>query len=128
MRMIIIAALFAASPALAQDVTEGQVLYERHCATCHGIKADGLGPMAPALVVQPTVLTALSAGNAGVFPMTRVVKRIDGRDPLVAHGSAMPIYGDFFEGDDTPLKTESGQPLLTSRSVVDLIAYIQSLQ
>ena len=84
--------------------------------------------MQAVLTVQPTDLTALSAANDGVFPMGRVVKRIDGRDPLVAHGSPMPIYGDFFQGRDASLKTESGQPIITSAPVTDLIAYLEGLQ
>ncbi|MEZ5714037.1 MAG: cytochrome c [Paracoccaceae bacterium] len=121
-------AVAMAAPAMAQDEAEGARLYERHCATCHGIDATGAGPMAGVLVVQPVDLTALAKGNGGVFPSLRVVRRIDGRDPLVSHGSPMPVYGDFFEGDDTALKTESGQPMMTSRAIADLVAYLKTLQ
>ncbi len=65
-----------------------------------------------------------SVNNGGEFPLIRVIKRIDGRDPLVSHGSPMPVYGDFFEGQDVSLKTAAGQPILTSRPV----AYLGSLQ
>jgi mono/diheme cytochrome c family protein len=128
--MFLLAGLAAAmaAPAMAQDETEGARLYERHCATCHGIDATGAGPMAGVLVIQPVDLTALAKGNGGVFPSLRVVRRIDGRDPLVSHGSPMPVYGDFFEGDDTALKTESGQPMMTSRAIADLVAYLKTLQ
>jgi len=125
---IIMAAVLAAGSAAAQDAGEGQALYERHCATCHGLEAEGNGPMAPALVLQPVDLTALTEANGGVFPMVRVVKRIDGRDPLVSHGSPMPVYGEFFEGDDTPLKAETGQPIMTSRAVADLVAWLLTVQ
>ena len=58
-----------------------------------------------------------------------MVKRIDGRDPLVAHGSPMPVFGDYFERVfDVPMKAPSGQPILTSQPVVDLVAYLQELQ
>lgn len=115
-------------PALAQDADTGAALYRQYCATCHGIAATGQGPMAGALVVRPTDLTALRAGNGGVFPTERVVRRIDGRDPLVSHGSPMPVYGFFFEGRDKAIKAPSGQPILTSEPIVDLLAYLQSLQ
>lgn len=114
--------------AMAQDVEEGADLYRIHCATCHGIEARGHGPMAGVLVIKPVDLTTLQAGNDGVFPTERVVRRIDGRDPLVSHGSPMPVYGFFFEGDDTAFKTPSGQPILTSRPIVDLVAFLQSVQ
>lgn len=84
--------------------------------------------MRTVLTVQPSDLTMLSARNDGRFPMARVVRRIDGRDPLVSHGSDMPVYGDFFEGRDVGLKTGSGQTILTSRPVADLVAFLRGLQ
>lgn len=114
----------------AQDADTGAQLYREHCATCHGIEANGQGPMAGVMVIKPTDLSALARDNKGVFPVDRVVRRIDGRDPLVSHGSPMPVYGHFFEGDgkDVALKAPSGQPILTSRPIADLLAYLQSLQ
>lgn len=123
-----VAALALATPALAQDTFEGEALFQFYCATCHGTNATGNGPMSPSLVVAPSDLTTLAARNDGVFPTTRVVMRIDGRDPLVAHGSMMPVYGDFFEGTDAATKAETGQPIMTSRPIVDLLAYLETLQ
>lgn len=117
-----------ALPAAAQDTRPGEELYLRYCATCHGLDATGHGPMRPVLTVQPVDLTRLTVENAGEFPLVRVIKRIDGRDPLVSHGSPMPVYGPLFEGQDTSLKTKAGQPILTSQPVAELVAYIQSLQ
>ncbi|MBU3258602.1 c-type cytochrome [Roseovarius sp. PS-C2] len=121
-------ALSASTASADGDAATGEALYDRYCAACHGAEATGQGPMRAVLTVQPSDLTALSAGNDGVFPMERVVKRIDGRDPLVAHGSQMPVYGDFFDGDGASLRTESGQPVITSTPVADLVAYLQNLQ
>jgi hypothetical protein len=115
-------------PALAQDAARGQALYERYCTSCHGIDATGVGPLIPVLEVQPANLTRLSANNGGTFPLIRVVKRIDGRDPLVSHGSPMPVYGDFFEPTNVTIKAESGQMIMTSQPVVDLVAYLKTLQ
>lgn len=127
--LILIVALFLPGlPAMAQDIRAGEETYLRYCATCHGLDASGHGPMRSVLTVQPADLTRLTAENGGVFPLFRVVQRIDGRDPLVAHGSPMPIYGDLFEGRDTSLKTDAGQPVMTSGPVVDLVAYIRTLQ
>ncbi len=130
MRVLTLAAAItaAATGVWAQDVGYGQELYTKHCATCHGTAADGQGPMAPALVVQPKDLTTLTAENGGEFPLLRVIRRIDGREPLVSHGSAMPVYGEFFEGDDTAMKTTSGQPVLMSRAIADLVAFLMSVQ
>lgn len=122
------ALLFASTAVQAQDGDAGSELYRVHCATCHGIEATGKGPMAGVLVIKPTDLTTLQAGNKGIFPTEMVVKRIDGRDALVSHGSPMPVYGHFFEGNDVAIKAPSGQPILTSQPIVDLLAYLQSLQ
>lgn len=123
-----LALICAPLAALAQDAEVGEALYQTHCAACHGIEATGNGPMAPILTLQPPNLRTLAARYDGVFPVVRVVTRIDGRDPLVAHGSPMPVYGDFFEGDDTALKAETGQPIMTSRAIVDLVAYLEGVQ
>lgn len=123
-----VAVVALAGPGLAQDADAGRDLFQHHCAVCHGAAADGAGPMAPVLTIQPTDLTKLAARNEGVFPIERVIRRIDGREPLVAHGSPMPVYGDFFVGPETLGKTELGQPLLTTRPVADLIAWLNSIQ
>lgn len=117
-----------ASSGQAQDAAVGEALYAEHCAVCHGADADGGGPLGPALILQPPDLRTLTARHDGVFPLERVVTRIDGRDPLVSHGSPMPVYGQFFEGDDTAMKTEAGQPILMSGPVADLVAYLQGVQ
>lgn len=117
-----------ATTANAQDAAAGKVLFLEHCATCHGLDLDGNGPMAGAMNMKPTDLTTLASDNGGTLPVVRIVKRIDGRDPLVAHGSPMPVYGHFFEGDDTLVKSETGQPIMTSRSIADLLAYIEGAQ
>ncbi|WP_187430400.1 hypothetical protein ROLI_019690 [Roseobacter fucihabitans] len=128
MRFIATILVFLSSVAHAQDVTEGEKLYDLHCAACHGAQAEGNGPMAPVLLVQPANLTQLSARADGQFPIYRVIKRIDGRDPLVSHGSDMPVYGWFFEGQGVAIATETGQPIMTSQPIADLLAYLQSLQ
>jgi len=129
-RFVLASAVFllGVNATAAQDIEEGAALFQNHCASCHGLDADGKGPMAAVLTVQPKDLTQLSAEGDGVFPTVRVVMRIDGREPLVSHGSLMPVYGDFFEGNDTPLKAANGQPILTSRAIVDLVSYLEGLQ
>ena len=124
---LVLAAL-AASPALAQDAVRGKETYLRYCATCHGTDAQGGGPTGAVLTLQPTDLTRLSIANGGTFPTVRVVMRIDGREPLVSHGSPMPMYGEFFEGRDVAMKAPNGMPILTSQPVVDLVVWLESIQ
>lgn len=122
-------ALGLAAPAPAQDAGRGAELFRLYCATCHGVTARGNGPMADLLRVPPADLTGLAAGNAGAFPTFRVVAQIDGRDPLRAHGGEMPVFGDAFEGGrDVALRSEAGQPILTSPSIADLVAWLRGVQ
>jgi len=125
---LIIALFFATSPAFAQDAERGQETYMRYCATCHGIDAEGGGPTGADLMLRPTDLTRLSTTNGGIFPTIRVVMRIDGREPLVSHGSPMPIYGEFFEGRDVAMKAPNGMPIMTSQPIVDLVDWLESIQ
>ena len=125
---LLAAALTLSAPVVAQDLIEGRDIYAFHCSTCHGAEAKGDGPMSPNLVIQPPDLTTLSARNAGEFPLTRAVMRIDGRDPLVSHGSPMPVFGDYFEGRGVALRTASGQPIMTSQPIVDLVGWLQTVQ
>ncbi len=129
-------ALAVGSPAFAQegdnlkagDVAFGGDLYASYCAACHGAEGRGDGPMAPVLMVAPADLTQLSASNGGVFPVVRVVQQIDGRDPMLAHGGEMPLFGDFFAGDDTAIRSEAGQPIMTSRPIADVMAWLETIQ
>ncbi len=124
----LLALVCAGAPAFAQDMAAGEATYMRYCVACHGIEARGEGPMTPILLLRPTDLTRLSASNENVFPTQRVVERIDGRDPLVAHGSPMPVYGDFFEGRGVVLRAPNGEMIMTSQPIVDLVAWIEEIQ
>lgn len=129
MQKLILAFVLATSPLAAQDAGYGSEIYAKNCATCHGADANGKGPMSPVLLVQPSDLTTLTTRHGGKFPIMRVVARIDGRDPLVSHGSEMPIFGDFFEGvQNVALKAETGQPILVSQPVADLVAFLRQIQ
>lgn len=125
----LVALCFSATALPAQDADQGRALYQTHCASCHGADAEGQGPLAPALVLQPVDLTTLSSRNDGTFPLERVLKRIDGTDPLVSHGSPMPVFGPYFEGvANVPMKLADAQPILVPQPMADLVAYLMSVQ
>jgi len=124
----IAAAFFWAGPGQGQDVDQGGEYFLGYCAACHGETAQGGGPMSKILTVTPPDLTGLAARNGGVFPFARVVYRIDGRDPLAAHGGVMPIFGDLFEGETAAMKSETGQPILVGRGIADLVAWLEAVQ
>lgn len=120
--------LAGAGAAPAQDLARGEALYQRHCAACHGIDATGQGPRAAVLTLQPTDLTRLAASAGGAFPYERAAQRIDGREALVAHGSPMPVWGEFFAGPQSSLKLPDGQPLLADAPVIDLLGWLATIQ
>lgn len=119
-----------AAPAAAQDplpgAEEGGALFASHCAVCHGADATGGGPMAPLLSVPPPDLTALR-GDDG-FPRFWVMRRIDGRDPFLAHGGPMPVWGDELDGPRIMVDGPGGQPILVSETVAALTAWLESVQ
>lgn len=122
----VVAALLAATPALAQDAARGAFLFERHCAVCHGMGLRGDGPMAEVLVVPPPDLTRIAERYDG-FPRVGMAWKIDGRDPLVSHGSDMPLYGFVFS-EMSEVMRDANQMILTAPEVVDLVAYLERVQ
>lgn len=130
MRVIpcLLAALALSAPVVAQEAEVGAMLYADFCSVCHGSGGQGDGPMAEVLTVPPSDLTALSRG--GDFPLLDVARQIDGRDPLLAHGGEMPLFGAWFEGEgaDVAMQGPGGQPVMLSRPIADLIAYLMEIQ
>ncbi|PTX55405.1 cytochrome c [Litoreibacter ponti] len=130
MRHLTAAALAALcmTPATAQNIEAGAEYFSQYCVACHGTEARGDGPMAQVMIIRPTDLTILAGENDGVFPRAWAIRRIDGTDPLVSHGSPMPVYGPFFEGEGVTIPGEDGVLIMTSQPVVDLIGYLESIQ
>jgi mono/diheme cytochrome c family protein len=127
-RILTVAMVLLAGPSAAQDAGAGAQIYLRACAACHGLDARGEGEMAAILTIAPPDLTALAALNGGVFPVARAAARIDGRDPLLAHGGEMPVFGDWLEGEETMIRSEAGQPVLVGRALADLLAFLAAIQ
>src|SRR5271167_1330960 len=117
--------LLVASTAAADQVERGRLLYMRNCASCHGVKGDGHGPVAALLKTPPADLRLLSLRYGNPLPEDQIARFIDGRADIAAHGPRdMPVWGEgvweYPEGNGP-----SGQ--VTSR-VADLVAYLQSIQ
>ena len=121
-------AMALATSVAADTVEEGRQLFRDYCVTCHGMEAVGDGPMTQVLTISPPDLTRLTADSDGVFPVSRVVARIDGRMPVLGHGGPMPVFGDLFDGEAGALDSETGAPILTSRSMVAVVEYLKTLQ
>ena len=84
----------------------GDSTYRLYCASCHGPKALGDGPLASTLRRPPTNLTQLTKTHGGTFPSDLIAQVIDGRKPVKGHGGGeMPVWGDAFSRSDerTPI-------------------------
>jgi len=79
----------------ADEAQPGRALYLKYCGACHGPDAKGDGVAGSLMQPKPADLTKLSARYGGEFPMEQVVRTIDGRQALHAHGEpAMPVWGE----------------------------------
>lgn len=126
---LLIALALGAAPAAAQDAVRGAELFLGHCAACHGAAAEGDGPMTTVLEVAPPDLTALAAAaEDGVFPMERVVRSIDGRTMILAHGGPMPLFGAILGGEPAVFDSADGTPVITKVAVLDIAAWLASIQ
>jgi mono/diheme cytochrome c family protein len=118
----------AAGPLAAAQETDsvesGDYLYKTYCASCHGTRAQGDGPLAPSLRVRPSDLTRFAKKNAGKFDAEKVAKAIDGRADVRGHGSSdMPVWGDAFK------RASEGYSEKLVKARVDALAeYLEGLQ
>jgi mono/diheme cytochrome c family protein len=126
--MMVIGLALLAAPAAAQDAGRGAELFRAHCAACHGIAAEGDGPMTEVLAVAPPDLTALAAAEAGAFPMERVVRSIDGRTMILSHGGAMPLFGTILGGEPAVFDAADGTPVITRVAVLDIAGWLAAIQ
>lgn len=104
----------------------GAILFQLHCASCHGDDARGNGPVAEFINVKVPDLTQISAAHGGQFPDEEVFRIIDGQAEIRAHGTRhMPVWGyEFFgqQGDDERAHGEA------TEKVKALVSYVRKLQ
>jgi len=103
----------------------GAETFATHCASCHGPRAEGDGPVAATMNVTVPNLRTLSQRNHGQFPTDAVASYIDGRGLPIAHGTrSMPVWGGVF---DTTGRLIEGAG--TSKQRIDsVIDYLRELQ
>jgi mono/diheme cytochrome c family protein len=115
----------AQEPTKADEMAAGraEAVFSRYCAACHGAAADGKGVLAGELRTKVPDLRELAKKNKGSFPFARVVKSIDGRETVRAHGSPdMPAWGDALK------HTEGRGAPTVEEAVANLAHYIWTLQ
>ena len=98
---------------------EGRVLYTRYCSSCHGLDADGHGPVASVLARPPTDLRRLGERYGRPLPADRIARWVDGREDVAAHGTReMPVWGERFRAPESGL-----DPRIRA-----IVAYLDSVQ
>ncbi len=108
-------------------VPSGDAVFRSNCVTCHGATGEGDGPMADDLPVPPANLRGMRAANDGVFPADRVLATLYGYRGKNAFG-LMPEFPGLLDGPRVPWTTSDGQVIETPVVLVDLVAYLETLQ
>ena len=96
-RVLMLVALLCVQPAWSADYVamSGEELYRRFCASCHGLEGRGDGPVAASLRVEVPDLTRPVRRSLALDPRDRIVRIIDGRYIIAAHGTRiMPVWGE----------------------------------
>ena len=94
------------------SVARGEKLFQRNCASCHGLDGRGAGLVAASLKKQPSDLTMIPRKN-GKFPTEELVMSISGELSVPIHGSReMPVWGGVLKNGD----------------ILSLVQYIESIQ
>jgi hypothetical protein len=119
----------AASQPDDRDVRElsGVEMYERLCASCHGVSGHGDGPVSSLIKIGVPDLTRLAQRDGGDFPTEDVRRTIDGRFDRLAHGARdMPVWGWQFYDSANPNDAEERARV---DSMIDrLVQYLRSIQ
>ena len=117
---------FAASATAENLEGQGAKMFVRHCGACHGAEADGNGAMASVLDPPPPDLRRIAERRDGVFPDAEIIRIIDGRNSVAAHGRReMPVWGKRFDEGIPELPGNEGQ---IRSQILALVAYLKSIQ
>ncbi len=126
MSIVFLAIMNGTFTAWAQDPNYGATLYRHHCASCHGERGNGNGPLAAVLTVKPTDLRTIAVRSQGDFPREMLGRIIGGDEIIAAHGNRMmPIWGERLQDD--VLGTVS-KPTVARGRIGFLVDYLETLQ
>jgi mono/diheme cytochrome c family protein len=113
----------------SREVSElsGAEMYQRLCASCHGVGAHGDGPVASLIKIGVPDLTRIALRDGGEFPTEDVHRTIDGRFELRAHGPRdMPVWGwQFYDISNADDAAESAR---VDAMITRLVDYLRSIQ
>ena len=130
--LVMLAALGVSVPLVraAEDAHPGRQLYLKYCSACHGPQAKGDGVAGSLMRPQPIDLTKLASRYGGEFPLEQVVRSIDGREALHAHGEpTMPVWGEVLSEEfGSPGKQRPPIERRVQGRIFDIAEYLRSIQ
>lgn len=104
----------------------GYVYFREYCAACHGVFADGLGPVSMALRTPPADLTRLAARYGRPLPKPALIERIDGRNMVGAHGRMdMPVWGTRLHDTIPP---NPSRETARRQTILLIVEYLDAIQ
>lgn len=104
----------------------GAQLYAEFCASCHGLKGRGDGPVAASAQAAVPDLVGLARRHGGKFPTEEVHRFVDGRSVPRAHGTVqMPVWGREFLGFDADDATHRRR---VAELIDRLVEYLRAIQ
>ncbi|HYM34623.1 MAG TPA: cytochrome c [Steroidobacteraceae bacterium] len=125
---LVCACTLFASIAAAVDLSSynGEQLFRRFCASCHGTDAQGNGSVSSSLAVVVPDLSRIAKRHGGKFPNERIHQIIDGRLTRPPHGTRdMPVWGwelSRVDGDDDAARER------TEAVIAKMVEYLRSIQ
>ena len=125
--LAVAASLFSvAANGQAIDEYSGQETFFRFCASCHGEEGRGDGPVAAGIPITVPDLTQLQRRHGEDFPEATLRKIIDGRNPVIYHGTRyMPVWGyEFWLEEGADAEAEERVEVI----VYNLVEYLRSIQ
>jgi len=104
----------------------GYAEYQQYCASCHGVRADGTGPMAPVLNVPPANLRLLSVKYGSPLPRPKLIAFIDGQTKVRGHGSReMPVWGKQLYQSN---RNDQARASHVRGAILVILDYLEALQ
>ena len=129
--------LATASSSMALDeatqIKLGEIEYMANCASCHGVKGTGDGPVAEVLTTKPSDLTQITKQYSGTYPADEVYRVINGLKMINPHGSReMPVWGPRYwesAGErSASVPHDVDMQAMVHGRITALVQYIESIQ
>ncbi len=121
-----LAAAFLVLSCATTPANDGETLFARNCANCHGPYGEGDGHGAVVMNISPQDLRQIAQRNGGIFPRDAVVSLVDGREQSKEHFlREMPVWGEQFAQHQGDVQATEADVQAKINTIVD---YLESIQ